>query len=155
MVKTVDFCLNAFKEVTPEERQKVLDKVKAMNGTTSVDRKEDLERLTTAELEVLNNIRAKQMMRIEDTMNLNGFERDTIDGYAPNLKRGSLGLVRRDADEAVLEKLAAPVVDLLVQVKEEVVPKAEVKDPVVSVVEMPGQGDEEPQLVTAAVTAGA
>lgn len=119
VVKTVDFCLNAFKETSPEERQKVLDKVAAINGTDKVGvvEKENLEKLTEDELKILNHIRAKQMLRMEDTFNLDHFGSDAIDGLAPNLKTGSLGLVAK-ATKDTLSKLEVPVVDLLVQVEE-------------------------------------
>lgn len=119
VAKTVDFCLNAFKETSPEERKKVLDKVATINGTTSIhpEAKQDLEKLTEDELAILNNIRAKQMLRMEDTFSLNHFGSDAINGFAPNLKTGNLGLVAK-ATEDTLSKLDVPTVDLLVQVEE-------------------------------------
>ena len=118
VVKTVDFCLNAFKEVSVADRQKVLDKMAAINGTaTAQPDKQDLEKLTEDELEILNHIRAKQMLRMEDTFNLKHFGSDAIDGLAPNLERGNLGLVAKSAKETI-SKLEVPVVDLLVQVEE-------------------------------------
>jgi len=119
VAKTVDFCLNAFKETSPEERKKVLDKVATINGTASIgpDAKQDLEKLTEDELKILNHIRAKQMLRMEDTFNLNHFGSDAIDGLAPNLVTGNLGLVAK-ATKDTLSKLEVPVVDLLVQVEE-------------------------------------
>lgn len=119
VVKTVNFCLNAFKETSPEERQKVLDKVAAINGTATVGAGENqaLEKLSEEELKILDHIRAKQMLRLEDTFNLNHFGSDAIDGLAPNLKTGSLGLVAK-ANKDTLSKLEVPVVDLLVQVEE-------------------------------------
>ncbi|MCJ1285679.1 hypothetical protein MMC26_005020 [Xylographa opegraphella] len=116
VVKTVDFCLNAFKETSPEERQRVLDKVAALNGTTGSDAKSDLEKLSEDEMKILNHIRAKQMLRMEDSFNLNHFGSDAIDGLAPNLKTGSLGLVPKSMD--AVSKLEAPVVELLNQVEE-------------------------------------
>ena len=119
VVKTVDFCLNAFKETTPEERKKVLDKLASINGVTSVgdDSKESLEKLTEDEVSILTNIRAKQMLRMEDSVNLKHFGSDAINGLAPNLVTGKLGLVAKSEKET-LSKLDAPVVDLLIQVKE-------------------------------------
>ena len=119
VVKTVNFCLNAFKETSPEERQKVLEKVAAINGTATVGAGETqvLEKLSEEEMKVLDHIRAKQMLRMEDTMNLNHFGSDAIDGLAPNLKTGSLGLVAK-ATKDTLSKLEDPVYDLLVQVEE-------------------------------------
>lgn len=120
VVKTVDFCLNAFKDTSPEERQKVLDKLQTINGTASIhpDSKEDLEKLTEDELKILNHIRARQMLRMEDTFNLNHFGEDAIEGFAPQLKRGKLGLVPKGPIDAS-SKLEAPIVDLLAQVEEE------------------------------------
>ncbi len=115
VVKTVDFCLLAFKDTSPEERQKVLDKVAAINGTVSDD-KANLEKLTEDELKILNHIRAKQMLRFEDTFNLNHFGSDAIDGLVPNLKRGSLGLVAQGKD--TVSKLSTPILDIMEQVKD-------------------------------------
>ena len=118
VVKTVNFCLHAFKDTSPEERQKVLEKVAAINGASSTisDDKANLEKLTKDELKILNHIRAKQMLRFEDTFNLNHFGSDAIDGLAPNLKRGSLGLVPQGKD--TVSKLSTPVLDVLEQVKD-------------------------------------
>ena len=118
VVKTVDFCLHAFEATTPEERQKVLEKVAAINGASSTvpDDKASIEKLSEDELKILNHIRAKQMLRFEDTLNLNHFGSDAIDGLAPNLKRGSLSLVPQGKN--ILSKLEVPVLDLLDQVKE-------------------------------------
>lgn len=120
VVKTVDFCLHAFEATSPEERQKVLEKVAAINGASSTvpDDKANLEKLTEDELKILNHIRAKQMLRFEDTLNLNHFGSDAIAGLTPNLKRGSLGLVPQGKD--TLSKLEVPILDLLDQVKEQV-----------------------------------
>lgn len=118
VVKTVDFCLHAYKETSPEERQAVLDKVAKLNGSKAsvLDEKANLERLTEDEMKILNHIRAKQMLRFEDTLNLNHYGADAIHGLAPNLKTGSLGLVPEGKD--VLSKLEVPILDLLDQVKE-------------------------------------
>ena len=81
------------------------------------DNKQDLEKLTEDEVNILTNIRAKQMLRMEDTVNLKHFGSDAIDGLAPNLVTGKLGLLVKSEKET-LSKLDVPVVDLLVQVKE-------------------------------------
>ena len=124
VVKTVEFCLHAFEATSPEERQKVLEKVATINGASSTipDDKANLEKLTEDELKILNHIRAKQMLRFEDGLNLNHFGSDAIDGLIPNLKRGSLTLVTQGKD--TLSKLEVPIIDLLDQVKEDV-PEAE------------------------------
>ena len=120
VVKTVDFCLNAFQETSPEERQNVIDKLKSIQESSSTDKdtKEDLEKLTEDELRVLNNIRAKQMLRMEDSFNIDSFGQTAIDGYAPNLQRGKLGLVHRGKTSGAAQ-LDAPIVDLLAMVEDD------------------------------------
>lgn len=118
VVKTVDFCLEAYKETSPEERKAVLDKVATITeGNKGVlDEKANLEKLTEDELKILNHIRAKQMLRFEDTLNLNHYGADAIDGLVPNLKLGKLGLVSEGKN--MLSKLEIPTLDLLDQVKD-------------------------------------
>ncbi|KAH8585315.1 hypothetical protein B0O99DRAFT_696640 [Bisporella sp. PMI_857] len=118
--KTVDFCLNAFQDTTPEERERVLAKVKELNGTNDipVEATEDIEKFTEDELRILKHIRAKQMLRMEDTFSLNNFTKDAIDGYVPNIRTGSLGLVAK-ADIGAKSKLEAPIVDLLAPINPE------------------------------------
>jgi flavine halogenase len=115
--KTVDFCFNAFQDTTPEERQKVLDRLQQLNGNTDIpiETTEDIEKFSEDELRILKHIRARQMLRLEDSFNLNHFSEDVIDGYAPNIKRGKLGIVARDAVKG--KGFEAPVVDLLAQVE--------------------------------------
>lgn len=48
--------------------------------------------LSDEEVRVLQYIRARQLLRMEDTMHLQGFSTDVIDGLAPVLERGFLTL---------------------------------------------------------------
>lgn len=48
--------------------------------------------LSPEQLRAVKHIRARQMMRTEDTMNMNSFGTDAIGGLVPNLARGNLGL---------------------------------------------------------------
>ncbi|MCJ1246514.1 hypothetical protein MMC30_003722 [Trapelia coarctata] len=103
--KTIDFCFGAFAPVPVEQKEAVLQKLKALgiNESTSMDPKikQDVEKLeanlSPDEMRILTTIRARQMVRSEDTMNLNNFSVDSIDGMAPNMKRGDLGLVKATA----------------------------------------------------------
>ena len=92
--KTLDFCLNAFAQVTPDQRQAVLDKLESVKDDPTTETKQDLEKLTDDELAILRTIRARQMMRSEDAMNINTFRNDAIDGLLPRLVAGKLGLDR-------------------------------------------------------------
>lgn len=122
---TVDFCLNAFDHHAPEKHAAVLKKMEtavlnngdevpaALTNTeteTKVEKKAivDPEGLSPDELKILNSIRARQMLRAEDTMSIDSFSSDVINGYAPRVKRGSLGLLK--AGGQFISK--APTMDL-------------------------------------------
>jgi hypothetical protein len=45
------------------------------------------------EMRILNTLRAREMVRSEDSMNLDTFTSDAIDGRAVNMVHGSLGLI--------------------------------------------------------------
>ena len=60
----------------------------------------DPEGLSPDELSILKTIRARQMLRSEDAMNIDNFAADAIDGYAPLLKQGALTLVKVGARAA-------------------------------------------------------
>ena len=51
---------------------------------------------------MLRTIRARQILRTEDMMNIESFSQDAIDGFAPRLIRGQLGLAK------VLSRTAGP-----------------------------------------------
>jgi hypothetical protein len=53
--------------------------------------------LSPEQLRAVKHIRARKMMRTEDTMNMNSFGTDAIGGLVPNLARGALGLKKQEA----------------------------------------------------------
>ncbi|KAL8667337.1 MAG: hypothetical protein Q9168_007295 [Polycauliona sp. 1 TL-2023] len=107
--KTIDFCANAFRPVDENEKKAVLKKLEDMTieedqtaRTASQPKKtaEMLEAtLTEDETRILNTIRGRQMLRSEDTINIENLAADVIDGKRINLERGSLGLVSPSATE--------------------------------------------------------
>ncbi|KAM7212110.1 hypothetical protein V8F06_012510 [Rhypophila decipiens] len=99
--ETVDFCLRAYHQISPVDREAVLDKVAQIknNNPDKEDSKEDLDKLTEEELTILRTIRARQMMRTEDTLNMDNFSKDVIEGLVPRLKLGELGLSAFDPRE--------------------------------------------------------
>ncbi|KAJ5715234.1 uncharacterized protein N7483_012415 [Penicillium malachiteum] len=103
--KSVDFCFNAFVEVSPEARQAVLDKLERVKSDHNIETKEDLEKLTEGELSTLRTIRARQMMRSEDAMNINTFATDIIEGFVPRLVTGHLGLDKVTANSRITAPL--------------------------------------------------
>ena len=104
---TVDFCLNAFEHHAPEKQEQVLKKMEtamlasnveapasATKIEAAVEKKAvvDPEGLSPDEMRILNTIRARQMLRREDTLNIDNFSNDPINGWLPIVQRGSLGL---------------------------------------------------------------
>ncbi|KAL6713243.1 hypothetical protein ACLMJK_009364 [Lecanora helva] len=113
--KTVDFCLNAFQHHAPEKQEAVLKKMETamlannVEAPTTVSTPKtdaeiqekavvDPEGLSPDEMSILNTIRARQMLRREDTLSIDSFSNSAINGFMPIVKRGSLGL----------QKVAAP-----------------------------------------------
>ncbi|ETS03176.1 non-heme halogenase [Trichoderma reesei RUT C-30] len=87
--KTLEFCSNAFEPVKPEDRSSMLEQLgKCPNTAYQVD-------LSPDQRTVVDHIRARQMMRTEDTMNISSFGTDSINGFVPKLKTGDLGLVAK------------------------------------------------------------
>lgn len=73
------------------------------------------EMLNEKELEILNHVAAKQMLKIDDMFSLENFGSDAIDGLVLNPVRGKLGHVS-GAKKNKASDLEAAVQDLLVQV---------------------------------------
>lgn len=95
MNKTVDFCLNAFASpVDAAKRDAILKRVEDLKTSGHARSHKELEAyLTPDEMHVLNTVRAREMVRSEDTVNIDTFTSDTIDGRALNMVHGSLGLI--------------------------------------------------------------
>ena len=53
----------------------------------------DPEALSPEELNILNTIRAREMMDMRGQLNIDSFGTDSINGYSPLLKTGTLTLV--------------------------------------------------------------
>ena len=94
--KTVDFCLNAFKQTNKEQHQAVMDKVKSGANRE----KTDLANLSEDELQILHTIRARQMLSTEDSLTLKNFGRGVVDGIVPRLKQGILTLLKVEESDA-------------------------------------------------------
>ncbi|KAL8758951.1 MAG: hypothetical protein Q9199_001111 [Rusavskia elegans] len=111
--ETIPFCANAWDSVKPEQRATILQKIQRTvehyTGGTNLpsDKTPDagaiLEKvkrnLSEEEVRVMNYIRARQLMRTEDTMHMEHFSTDVIDGLAPVVERG--GLTLREATPLV------------------------------------------------------
>ncbi|KAK2767828.1 hypothetical protein FQN54_003989 [Arachnomyces sp. PD_36] len=95
--KVLEFCYRAFTYVSPEQKDELFEKLKKLgvgsrqNDATATKALDDIQKhLTADELQVLETLRSRRMIRPFET---DGFTLDTIDGLAPNLVRGKLGLV--------------------------------------------------------------
>lgn len=62
-------------------------------------------KLTEDETRILNTIRARQMLRSEDIMNIENLAADIIDGRRINLEHGSLGLAKATGAEEKKEQI--------------------------------------------------
>ena len=105
--ETIDFCAKGWANVQPEQRAAVLQKVASSvpterkapaDGEAPNDKtqtiKELRESLDPEEKRALDYIRARQMMRTEDSLHIGNFSTDAIDGLTPHLERGSLTLLK-------------------------------------------------------------
>ena len=102
--ETIAFCANAWDGVNPKERAAILQKIQlAVDSATSKDSSSEdrnpeaildkvQQALSEEEVRVMNYIRARQLLRTEDTMHIENFSTDVIDGLAPHVQRGCLTL---------------------------------------------------------------
>lgn len=97
--KTLEFCFKAFAHVSFEEKEALVQKLKdlGLDGDAYDESNRqalaDLEKKLTAEEQViLKTIKGRRMVRSEDSLNIDNFTLDSIDGLAPRLERGKLGL---------------------------------------------------------------
>ncbi|KFY82826.1 hypothetical protein V498_08440, partial [Pseudogymnoascus sp. VKM F-4517 (FW-2822)] len=100
--QTMDFCVKAFTHVSEEQQGALMKKLKAHGLDERLDDEatkkviDELEKgLTEEEQQVLNVLRSRRMIH-EDSFNLDSFTLDSIDGMAPNLVRGKLGLIKQE-----------------------------------------------------------
>ncbi|KAI0170524.1 hypothetical protein BJ166DRAFT_568475 [Pestalotiopsis sp. NC0098] len=98
--EVLDFCYKAFTYVPPEEKEALFAKLDRLNVSLTDDgdvTTESLdavsEHLTPDERQMVEVLRSRRMIR-EDPFDVDSFTLDTIDGLAPRLERGRLGLVR-------------------------------------------------------------
>ncbi|XXG96049.1 hypothetical protein Hte_002326 [Hypoxylon texense] len=99
--KVVEFSFNAYADIPPEQRDSLVRKLKSLgiddqDNTEKISRtiEEINESITPEESRILDVLRSQRMLRHEDTISIRNFKLDCIDGMAPNLERGKLGLVK-------------------------------------------------------------
>lgn len=97
--KTVEFCFKAFAHVSFEEKEALVKKLKTLgldgDAYDESNRKalDELEKkLTPEEQSILKTLKGRRMVRPEDSLNIDNFTLDSIDGLAPRLEHGKLGL---------------------------------------------------------------
>ncbi|CEJ60095.1 hypothetical protein PMG11_08681 [Penicillium brasilianum] len=101
---TINFCCRAFIPVPLEEKEAVLRKMEDLglnNKDLDPKVKATLESsMSPQELHIMNTVRAREMLRSEDTINIDAFSFDTIGGLTVNLQHGRLGLVKPSGQKA-------------------------------------------------------
>lgn len=99
--KILEFCFRAFAYVPPEKKDALFEKLRKLGDSSTrqdstVATLDDIEEnLSAEELDILATLRSRRMVR-EDPFEMDSFALDTIDGMAPNLVQGSLGLVKSE-----------------------------------------------------------
>ncbi|KAI1099511.1 FAD/NAD(P)-binding domain-containing protein [Jackrogersella minutella] len=113
--KTVEFCFRSFADVPSEQKDSLIQKLKDLGLEGSIDDEKstraiaDIQKtLTPEESRILDILRARRMVRGEDSINLVNFTLDAIDGLAPNMKRGELGLVKATRAKTNTAQLFSP-----------------------------------------------
>lgn len=105
--KTVEFGFKAMTQISRDQKDALVQKLKSLTAESSGDEAKTLadikkieDGLTPDEQQVLNILRARRILRTEDAHTLDNFTLDVIDGLAPNMVRGSLGLLKPNAKKA-------------------------------------------------------
>ncbi|KAL3488233.1 hypothetical protein BJX62DRAFT_227482 [Aspergillus germanicus] len=98
--KIFEFCFKAFTYVPPQKKEALFQKIEALGiQAGQLHTPETLEaigkHLTGDELQVLETLRSRRMVR-ENPFEMDSFTLDTIDGMAPSLVRGKLGLTHAE-----------------------------------------------------------
>lgn len=79
-----------------------MDSLGLNDETLDAKTKSELEAaMSPEEVRIMHQIRARQMLRSEDTVNIDTFSVDTIEGLTVNLERGGLGLIEPGGDKKV------------------------------------------------------
>ncbi|KAL8336460.1 hypothetical protein RB601_000326 [Gaeumannomyces tritici] len=97
--KTIEFCFRAFAHVSFEEKEALVAKLKSLgldgdahDEANSRALAELEEKLTPEERAILQTLKGRRMVRPEDILDIDNFALDSVDGLAPRLERGKLGL---------------------------------------------------------------
>ncbi|KAK4206968.1 hypothetical protein QBC37DRAFT_105079 [Rhypophila decipiens] len=99
--KTIEFCFRAFAHVSFEEKEALVAKLKSLgiegdatDDSNSKALAEIEEKLTPEEQAILKTLKGRRMVRPEDILDIENFTLDSVDGLAPRLERGKLGLAQ-------------------------------------------------------------
>ncbi|KAF7539711.1 hypothetical protein G7054_g1935 [Neopestalotiopsis clavispora] len=95
--------VDAFTYVPPDEKEALFAKLDQLNikedeVTTQASLDAVKEHLSPDEFQIVEILRSRRMIR-EDPFDVDSFTLDTIDGLAPNLERGRLGLVQTQSSK--------------------------------------------------------
>lgn len=103
---TLEFAMESYNKVTPEEESHGMALMNEMKSKRSVPV------LTEDDQRILRTIQARKMLQCEGTINLNHFAKQSVNGLAPRLERGMVGLslVIQNKEGNVNNKPQAPAI---------------------------------------------
>lgn len=96
----VEFSVNAYADIPAEQKSSLVRKLKNLTIEDTDDEKTNLAideikaSLTAGESRILDVLRSRRMLRHKDAVRIDNFKLGCIDGLAPNLERGKLGLIK-------------------------------------------------------------
>lgn len=99
MDRMFEFCAHAFEPVKQEDRSTMLQWIgSSIEGWITGKSQSMMDILKSDDISpgqaaALRHIHARKLMRTEDTIKIDSFWTDAIDGLVPCLQRGRLGLV--------------------------------------------------------------
>ncbi|PHH75910.1 hypothetical protein CDD80_1945 [Ophiocordyceps camponoti-rufipedis] len=110
--QVLDFCHRAFNYVPQEKKDALFEKLRKLDprsgtGDAITNMEELKSQLNEEEMQIVETLRSRRLVR-EDVFTLNSFTLDTIDGMAPRLIRGELGLVKSGSSKIDSRHMFSP-----------------------------------------------
>jgi flavine halogenase len=102
--RTVEFAVQSYNKLSPEEEMRAIELMSQMNhrklGKAMPPLSDDDQR-------IISTFSARKMLQCEATINLNHFASSSLNGFAPRLERGAVGLSPAARSEGVNTETAS------------------------------------------------
>lgn len=121
---TVEFAMQSYNKVTPDEEAHAMKLMHEINNP--VPGRVQLQ-LSSEDERILRTIQARKMLQCQATINLNHFTEQAVNGMAPRLARGMVGLAPATQTERGAEDSAPPRVPVRMDDESNVATKHGVK----------------------------